>query len=156
MELRIFAARPPVIRPPRTEPSPRIATTPRPRIAGLVHAAPAAATTPVAPPLPVATTPVALARARDEFGEAALSILLSTSAWGESVAVAYARIERELGALFASLAPDAARTLHARLTNVDEGDAFATRFARMVTERRARLLAILADAPRRATLKAQL
>jgi hypothetical protein len=151
MELRIFAARPPVIRPPRTEPSPPLAAPPRPRVAGLVHAPPAPATTPIE-----ASPPVTLASARDELGDAALAILASASAWGESVAVAYARIERELGALFASLPVEGARALRARLTNVDEGDTLATRFARLVTERRARLLAVLADAPRRATLNAQL
>jgi len=60
--------------------------------------------------------------------------------------------EHALGAVFARLTPLQARALHPRLANPREGDALAEAFARLVIDRRVRLLAFLADARRRAAI----
>jgi hypothetical protein len=69
---------------------------------------------------------------------------------GETIDVAFRRVEAEVGALFAELGPLEARALHQRLTTPVENDVLAIRFSRLTFERRARLLAYLADARRRA------
>ena len=60
--------------------------------------------------------------------------------------------EHALGAVFARLSPVQARALHHRLANPGDGDALAAAFARLVIDRRVRLLGFLADARRRAAI----
>ena len=71
---------------------------------------------------------------------------------GETAHAGFSRKERELGAAFAQLPLAEARRLHARLSNPRADDSLASRFSRFTIERRTRLLAFLADAPRRAAL----
>lgn len=65
----------------------------------------------------------------------------------------YARKEREIGELFARLAVPDAMALHKRLTGYAPEDELVAAFARLVDDRRARLLAFLADARRRAAMR---
>jgi len=60
--------------------------------------------------------------------------------------------EHALGAVFARLPLQEARVLYHRLANPADGDVLAEAFARLVFERRVRLLAFLADARRRAAI----
>ena len=78
-----------------------------------------------------------------------IDVLTSSPHYGETIELAYRRKERELTELFATLARGEAATLHKRLSDPRDGDTLASRFARLVIDRRTRLLAILADAPRR-------
>lgn len=64
----------------------------------------------------------------------------------------HARKEHEIGELFARLTVIEAWTLHKRLANPSATDALATAFGRLILERRARLLAFLGDARRRAAI----
>lgn len=81
-----------------------------------------------------------------------IAVLDAPLAPGETALAGYARKERDLGGLFAQLAVMEARAMHARLSSGRAGDELATKFARLVTDRRARLLAFLADARRRAAI----
>ncbi len=72
---------------------------------------------------------------------------------GEQLAAAFRRKELTLGDLFARLTVAEARELHRRFTCSLADDALAVRFNRLVSERRARLLAFLADARRREALQ---
>ena len=76
-------------------------------------------------------------------------ILASARQPGETIEAAYRRKEHELGEVFARLTPIEARELHRRLSNPAVGDVIATLFARLVAERRTRLLGFLAGARRR-------
>lgn len=78
-----------------------------------------------------------------------IDILSSSPHYGETIELAYRRKERELTELFATLSRAEATALHKRLADPREEDKLASRFARLVVDRRLRLLAILADAPRR-------
>jgi hypothetical protein len=78
-----------------------------------------------------------------------LAMLAATPGPGETIEVAYRRKEQQLAHAFAALGCDDARVLHRRLSEPRTDDELAQRFARLVVERRMRLLAILADAPRR-------
>jgi hypothetical protein len=69
---------------------------------------------------------------------------------GEPASVGYARKEAELRATLATLEPQVARAMFRRLANPQPTDALAARFMRLAIDRRARLLAFLADARRRA------
>jgi hypothetical protein len=71
---------------------------------------------------------------------------------GETYAAAFLRKERALGERFAQLSAADARLVHRRLSRCATDDALAARFARLLPDRRLRLLAFLADAPRRAAL----
>lgn len=73
---------------------------------------------------------------------------------GESVALAFHRKEQELAAVFSRLTAIDSLALHRRLTLVLPGDPIAARFRRLVADRRARLLAFLADARRRLAVEA--
>jgi hypothetical protein len=84
---------------------------------------------------------------------AVLSILARGAEGGETIEIAFRRKEAELLAVFAELAPLEARSLRERLSSPDPADPVACGFARLVHERRTRLLSFLADAPRRAALK---
>jgi hypothetical protein len=74
---------------------------------------------------------------------------------GERIADAFQRKERVVGSLFASLSVDDARSLHRRLCIPGKDDVIAARLARLTPERRARLIAFLGDARRRAALGAR-
>lgn len=81
-----------------------------------------------------------------------LEVLEAPLEWGETVDAAFRRKERALLELFASLSSVEASKLHHRLSVARPDDAVASCFARLVPERRARLLAFLAEAPRRAAI----
>jgi hypothetical protein len=66
---------------------------------------------------------------------------------------AFQEKEYALGAAFSRLTPRQAWALHRRLANPGEGDALAMEFARLVSDRRHRLLDFLADARRRAAIE---
>ncbi len=87
-----------------------------------------------------------------EAERAILDALASSPRAGETVALAFQRIEHQVGLLFAKLTVLQARALHRRLSQPVEGDALAARFGRLVRERRLRLLAFLGDARRREAL----
>jgi hypothetical protein len=72
---------------------------------------------------------------------------------GERLEIAFRRKEHELKLVFERLSVMEARELHRRLTLMLPGDPIATRFGRLIGERRARLLAFLADARRREALR---
>ncbi|MEP6861852.1 MAG: hypothetical protein ABJE66_14590 [Deltaproteobacteria bacterium] len=67
--------------------------------------------------------------------------------------LAFRQKEHELGALFASLTPADSLELDRRLSVSSADDLLASRFARLVAERRARLIAFLRSARRRAASK---
>jgi hypothetical protein len=66
-----------------------------------------------------------------------------------TIDAAFRHKEHELGSLFATLAVVEAGALHRRLANPRPDDHVAQHFLRLVADRRARLLAFLADARRR-------
>ena len=66
----------------------------------------------------------------------------------------YAQKEREIAAVFARMGVVESAALHKRLSCKLPGDALVEAFVRLVEDRRARLLAFLADARRRAALAA--
>ncbi|MEO6773517.1 MAG: hypothetical protein ABI467_10920 [Kofleriaceae bacterium] len=68
---------------------------------------------------------------------------------GESVQRAFDRKERELCALFATLAPVECWALHSALSTGDRGNGVVQRVARLTSERRARLIGFIATAARR-------
>ena len=78
-----------------------------------------------------------------------LDVLITPPRYGETIEAAYRRKERELTELFATLTRNDANVLLKRLSDPRTDDVLATRFARLVVDRRTRLLALLADAPRR-------
>lgn len=69
---------------------------------------------------------------------------------GESASETFRRKEHALGALFLHVAPSDALALHRRFVCADPDDALAHKFARLVVERRQRLLAFLTEVRRRA------
>jgi hypothetical protein len=81
------------------------------------------------------------------------AILMAPIGMNETIDRGFARKECELTALFGSLTPLQARTLHRRLANPRTDDSVATLFARLVAERRTRLLVFLAGARRRAAIR---
>ena len=87
-----------------------------------------------------------------------LAILSRPQAGYDSADIHFRRIEHDLGAYFATLSLSAARSLLARLRRgtATADDTLVARFHRLVGDRRERLLAFLADAPRRAALAASL
>jgi hypothetical protein len=78
-----------------------------------------------------------------------IDVLAAAPAFGETISVAYQRKEHTLAEIFASLPRSESAALMRRLSDPHAGDVLAAHFARLVVERRTRLLAILADAPRR-------
>ena len=83
-----------------------------------------------------------------------LAILDAPLAPGETAMAGFARKEAELHAVLATLRAIDARALHARLSRPATSDLLATSFARLTSERRARLLTFLADARRREAIAA--
>jgi len=71
---------------------------------------------------------------------------------GEPALVGFARKERELGEACAALPIMDQRALHTRLSNPKAGDTLAAKFCRLTSDRRARLIAFLGDARRRAAM----
>jgi len=102
---------------------------------------------------PEVVAPVAREPANESIGAAIeqtiLDILTSAPMFGETIEAAYRRKERELAGLFGSLTRGEAATLQRRLVDPRSNDPIASRFARLVIDRRTRLLAVLADVPRR-------
>ena len=97
------------------------------------------------------TTPTSIT---PEVERAITDVLASKPKLGETIDLAFRRIERELASLFAQLTPAEARALKQRFELVREDDAVAARFNRLVANRRLRLLAFLGDARRREALTA--
>lgn len=85
---------------------------------------------------------------------AMLAVLASQPRLGETIEVAFRRIEHELGEQFARLPPVEARALKLRLEQPRDDDALAARFNRLVAVRRLRLLTFLGDARRRHAIEA--
>jgi hypothetical protein len=105
------------------------------------------------PPVPPRRVTEALpAAAPEPVAALILRVLRTPPAWGETVEGAFTGKERELAAAFEALAPAEASALFHRLSNLPPDDPVAVSFARLVPERRGRLLAILAAAPRRAAI----
>jgi hypothetical protein len=78
-----------------------------------------------------------------------INILESAPQFGETIDAAYRRKERALAEAFAILSRNDAANLQRRLDQPRADDDLAQRFARLVVDRRTRLLAVLADIPRR-------
>jgi hypothetical protein len=85
--------------------------------------------------------------------DAAIVAVFDRAVSGETIAMSYARRERELRALFERLTPDACRVLSRRLEAKVPGDQVAEHFGRMVAERRQRLVSYLDDARRREAVR---
>jgi hypothetical protein len=81
-----------------------------------------------------------------------LAILEAPLADGEPAYIGFARKERELGEAFAALPIFDQRALYGRLASPKPADRLAETFARLLPERRTRLLNFLGDARRRAAL----
>jgi hypothetical protein len=122
----------------------------------IVHADPSAATTPtVSAPL-LAPPAVAAPRFvyRQVVGETAMIEILDRGGSPNiPPSAAFRQKEHELGALFAALTPAHSVELDRRLSVSSADDPLASRFARLVPERRARLIAFLRSARRRAASK---
>jgi hypothetical protein len=84
--------------------------------------------------------------------ERIFGILRAPPEWGETVKGAFSRKERELAAVFEELDSEEAGELFRRLSNPQPDDPVAASFARLVPERRGRLLGFLVTARRRAEL----
>ena len=97
-----------------------------------------------------APTPASVA-ARSWFEPALIEILLRPAPAG-AARDEHVRKEHELGSVFMRLTVLEAWKLHKRLSIPAKDDALATAFGRLIEERRARLLAFLGDARRRAAL----
>ena len=85
------------------------------------------------------------------FETALIEILLRPAAAGTARGE-HVRKEHEIGSVFMRLTVLEAWKLHKRLSMPAKDDALATAFGRLIDERRARLLAFLGDARRRAAL----
>jgi hypothetical protein len=130
--------------PPMTSPSPlRLRLVP-PNAAR--QAAPVADEVPAVAPAPVA--PVAVA-SQLSLDDQIFSILDQPVPQGVTASYAYREKEQALAAYFTTLSVGDARVLHRRLTIPSPDDALAVRFSRLVADRQARLVAVLADARRR-------
>jgi len=99
--------------------------------------------------LPIPTSPAASVVALEAEIIAALE---QATPDGEPKAVACRQKEHAVGGLFAALSVADARALYQRLAIPKEVDRVARGFGRLASERRARLLAFLGDARRRAAL----
>ncbi len=70
----------------------------------------------------------------------------------ETIDAAFRRKEQQVGDVFAALSPSDARALLERLEAGRDADSLSKHFSRFAVERRQRLLAFLADTPRRMEL----
>jgi hypothetical protein len=100
---------------------------------------------PPEPPHSIVEPPRASAAVAAATRDAALIDILTEAAASDSVEATFARKERRLREVFASLDPGEAKRLHARLVEPRPSDAVAAGFARLAGERRQRLLRLLAD-----------
>ena len=98
-----------------------------------------------APAAPANDTPVAAVPA----WERRAVLILARPSNGEAAAVAYARKEAELREVFAAMSIAESRALYERLRLPREEDELVRLMGRMTADRRARLVAFLADARRR-------
>jgi hypothetical protein len=87
---------------------------------------------------------------KQSIEQAIIDVILAPLEEGEARVAGNDRKEREVGRLFATLSAMESWTLHRRLSNPCADDALAVAFARMIAERRKRLLAFLGDPKRRA------
>jgi hypothetical protein len=99
----------------------------------------------VASPAPVAPAPVPRDGLPPELEREVVEILVRQPA-GETIEAAYRRKEAELARVFAALTIGQARALHDRLVAARGDDTLATQFARLNSERRRRVQAVLAAA----------
>jgi hypothetical protein len=83
-----------------------------------------------------------------------LEILRAPIQPGETAYLGYLRKEHELGEYLGALSVADQRALYVRLSNPRDDDELAHDFHLLVATRRARILAFLADAPRRAAITA--
>jgi len=111
-------------------------------------AAPASSVMTVAQTMPVAMH----ATSTPDVDAKVIAILRASDNPAETIEVRFRRKELALQALFISLSAATARDLHRRLSRSPR-DEMSILFGRLVAERRSRLLAVLADAPRRDALK---
>jgi hypothetical protein len=81
--------------------------------------------------------------------DAVSQVLDSQPEPGESVQHGFDRKERELRAFFDQLEHDERAAMYSRLAAGEAGDPVVAKLARFSTERRQRLIASLAEAPRR-------
>lgn len=88
-----------------------------------------------------------------ELEEEILAVLDSSPEPGERIEAAFRRKEHELAMVFARLHVHDAMELRRRLTLAPADDPIAARFARLIAERRVRLLAFLDGARRREALR---
>lgn len=122
-------------------------------------------TVPTAPPIrgaelsTTSTTPTIVVakpkeaiETRTTIEDQILQILEEAAPCGESLQSTFARKERELCCAFTTLTSNAANDLARRLAELDPKDRVAAAFGRLAAERRARLVAFLEDAPRRAAV----
>jgi hypothetical protein len=100
------------------------------------------------------SAPVALTWSNVQLETEIVATLDAPRLPNERIEFAFRRKEAELAALFDRLSSEDSRELHRRLTLTLQDDPIATRFARLIAPRRARLLAFLADARRREALRA--
>jgi hypothetical protein len=106
-------------------------------------------------PLVVARIPARAAIMWPAIGpeiEQAILEILQAARGQEIVSEAFRRKEQELRAVFVAFTPIEAGSLLRRLSNPGPGDVLAEQFGRLVVERKQRLLAVLASAPRRAAI----
>lgn len=109
-------------------------------------------------PIPCATRAISeasrIARAKaGDLDRRIVIILTSAVDVGETFELAFRRKERQLGELFATLSIAESLDLHRRLSSRRAGDRVAELFGRLTVERRDRLVAFLASAHRRETLR---
>jgi hypothetical protein len=86
------------------------------------------------------------------FEQAIIEALDAPANPDERASDAFRRKEYAIGQLFGALSIVEAHILHRRLSLRDAADPIATRFARLIVERQARLMSFLGDARRRAAL----
>ncbi len=87
---------------------------------------------------------------RAEIDAQLSAILDAPAAYGETVSANFKRKEHDLGQVMATLNAVESLAMQRRLASPQPHDELAQKFARMVVERRNRLLAFLADNRRRA------
>ena len=136
-QLRLYRATPPTTQSPallRLKLVPPGFSAPAPGDAD--DPAPAAAASP--PPIPI--------------DDQIIAILDASVVPGMTITSAYREKEHALAMLFTTLSVIEARGLHRRLSIPSPSDTLAARFARLVADRQARLLGVLADARRREAL----
>lgn len=102
-----------------------------------------------APPPPI---PPSAAPYHDPIDALLIAILEAPLGAGASTQACFVRKERELAEIFATLGGAASLAMQSRLTRCSPGDELAAKFARLTSDRRARLVHYLADVTRREAL----